>query len=78
MAKSACPKPGKKQHTVRNSRSTVSGPVAADSSPTGEVLGEKMAGTQDLASAFPFNTNKSAEYDPDNAPVSQVTTTPRV
>ena len=30
----------------------------------GDVLAEKMAGTQDLASAFPFNPIKSAEYDP--------------
>jgi catalase len=28
------------------------------------VLAEKAAGTEDLASAFPFNPNKPAEYDP--------------
>jgi catalase len=28
------------------------------------VLTEKMAGTQDVASAFPFNPIKKAEYDP--------------
>ena len=31
------------------------------------MLAEKVAGTQDLASAFPFNPNKGAEYDPDAA-----------
>ena len=31
------------------------------------MLAEKVAGTQDLASAFPFNPNKAAEYEPDAA-----------
>ena len=30
----------------------------------GDALAEKAAGTQDVASAFPFNAIKSAEYDP--------------
>ena len=64
MAKSTRrPTPAKKS-TVRNSRATVSGPAAPDSSGTGDALAEKMAGTQDVASAFPFNAIKSAEYDP--------------
>ena len=67
MAKSARPKNGTKQSTARNSRATVSGPAAPDSSGSGDVLAEKMAGTQDVALAFPFNPNKSAEYDPDAA-----------
>ena len=47
---------------------TAAPPSAARRRPTalatGDVLAEKMAGTQDLASAFPFNPIKSAEYDP--------------
>jgi catalase len=67
MAKSARPKNGTKQSTPRTSRTTVSGPAASDSSGSDDVLAEKMAGTQDVALAFPFNPNKSAEYDPDAA-----------
>jgi catalase len=59
-------KPSKKT-TTRNSRTTVSGPAAPDSSGTGDVLAEKAAGTQELASAFPFNPHKGAEYDPEAA-----------
>ena len=33
----------------------------------GDIVAEKAAGTQNVASAFPFNPNKSAEYDPDAA-----------
>jgi catalase len=65
-AKPARRKPSKKT-TTRNSRATVSGPASPDSSGTGDVLAEKVAGTQDLASAFPFNPNKAAEYDPEAA-----------
>src|SRR5688572_272558 len=53
--------------TVRNSRATVSGPAEPGASGAGDILAEKAAGTQDLASAFPFNPNKAAEYDPDAA-----------
>ena len=53
-----------KNRTARNSRATVSGPAAPDNSGTGDALAEKMAGTQDVASAFPFNRIKSAEYHP--------------
>jgi catalase len=59
--------PQKKKSAVRNSRASVSGPAAPDSSSTGDVLAEKTAGTQDVASAFPFNPIKSAEYDPASA-----------
>jgi len=52
---------------VRNSRATVSGPAKPDSTPVADLLAEKLSGTQDLASAFPFNPNKPAEYDPDAA-----------
>ena len=64
MAKSTRRPTRAKNSTQRNSRATVSGPAAPDSTGTGDALAEKMAGTQDVASAFPFNPIKSAEYDP--------------
>ena len=68
MAKSSrSVKSAKKKSTVRNSRSTVSGPAVPDASGFGDILAEKAAGTQDAASAFPFKPNKAAEYDPDAA-----------
>ena len=67
MAKSARPKNGTKQSAARTSRATVSGPGVPDSPGSGDVLAEKMAGTQNVALAFPFNPNKSAEYDQDAA-----------
>src|SRR6186713_2546531 len=60
-------KTAKNQSNVRNSRTTVSGPTAPDASGAGDIAAEKAVGTQDLASAFPFNPNKAAEYDPDAA-----------
>jgi catalase len=45
----------------------VSGPAEPDTSPAGDILAEKTAGTQDVASAFSYNPNKAAEYDPDAA-----------
>ncbi|MEP6915714.1 MAG: catalase, partial [Acidobacteriota bacterium] len=67
MAKSSRPKTTKNKSTVRNSRTTVSGPAKPDASGAGDIVAEKAAGTQDLASAFPFNPNKAAEYDPEAA-----------
>src|SRR6187399_1240985 len=74
MAKSSRPSSGsrqsktskgsKDQSTVRNSRTTVSGPAEPDASGRGDVAAEKAAATQDVASAFTFNPNKAAEYDP--------------
>jgi len=65
MAKSSrAVKSPKNKSTVRNSRATVSGPAQPDASGPGDILAEKAAGTQDVASAFPFNPNKPAEYDP--------------
>jgi catalase len=65
MAKSSrSSKASKKQSTVRNSRTTVSGPADPDASGAGDVAAEKAAATQDVASAFAFNANKTAEYDP--------------
>jgi catalase len=68
MAKSSTSaKTPRNKGTVRNSRTTVSGPAEPDASGAGDILAEKAAATQDLASAFPFNPNKAAEYDPDAA-----------
>ena len=67
MAKSPRPKTSQKQKSAGNTRATVSGPAAPVSSGTRDVLAERMAGTQALASAFLFNPNKGAEYDPESA-----------
>ena len=67
MAKSTRPKTSQKQKSAGNTRATVSGPAAPVSSGTRDVLAERMAGTQALASAFLFNPNKGAEYDPESA-----------
>jgi catalase len=74
MAKSSRPSNGSKRsksaagsrekNTLRNSRSTVSGPAEPDASGRGDLAAEKAAATQDVASAFTFNPNKAAEYDP--------------
>ena len=47
----------------------MSGPANPDSatSSTSDDLAAKAAGTQELASSFPFNANKPLEYDPDAA-----------
>ena len=68
MAKSSrSSKTPKNKSAVRNSRTTVSGPAKPDASGAGDIVAEKAAGAQDVASAFPFNPNKAAEYDPDAA-----------
>ena len=60
MAKSSqSAKTLKNKSTVRNSRTTVSGPAEPDASGAGDILAEKAS--------FPFNPNKAAEYDPDEA-----------
>jgi catalase len=49
-------------------RATVSGPaVSSITSDTSDDLAAKVAGSAELAAAFPFNTNKPLEYDPDAA-----------
>jgi catalase len=66
MAKSSRrAKTAKNKSTVRNSRTTVSGPADPDASGAGDIVAEKAAGTQDVASTFLFNPNKAAEYNPD-------------
>src|SRR6478735_7932715 len=60
-------KTSRNKSTVRNSRTTVGGPAEPDTSGTGDIVADKASGTEDVASAFPFNPNKAAEYDPDAA-----------
>ena len=68
MSKSKRPARGaRKQSTVRNSRTTVSGPAQPDRSGRGDIAAEKAAGTQQTAAAMPFNRIKRAEYDPSAA-----------
>ena len=55
MAKSSRPAKTKNKSTVRNSWATVSGPAEPGASAGGDIVDEKSAGTQDVASAFPFN-----------------------
>jgi catalase len=65
MAKSTqSTKTPKKASTVRNSRATVSGPARLDTSGIDDMLATKVAGTQDLAAAMPYNRTKAQEYDP--------------
>jgi catalase len=61
------PKTKNPKTTIRKSRATVSGPASASGPVTGDILAEKAAATDELASAFPYNSNKAAEYDPDAA-----------
>ena len=56
--------PKKPTDAVRTSRTTVSGPAEPAPAPSHDDVAAKVAGTQELASAFPFNANKAAEYDP--------------
>ena len=68
MAKSKKSRPEPPSAIDPNSRATVSGP--ADPKPlvdSADDLTAKMAGTQQLSAAQPFNTNKPLEYDPDAA-----------
>ena len=68
MAKSSrSSKTPKNKNAVRNSRATVSGPAKPDASGARDLAAEKAAGAQEVASAFPFNPIKAAEYDPDAA-----------
>src|SRR4030095_17012193 len=68
MAKSKKRRPDAPLAIDPNSRATVSGPAQpqplVDSS---DDLTAKMAGTQQLSAAQPFNANKPLEYDPDAA-----------
>jgi len=57
----------RKKTTIRNSRTTVSGPAEPDASGDGDVVAEKAAATQKAAAAVAFNANKAAEYDPNAA-----------
>ncbi|NOT44232.1 MAG: catalase [Acidobacteria bacterium] len=60
---SASARRAKDTRAVRQSRATVSGPAEPDASGAGDIVAAKVAGTEDLASAMPFNAIKAAEYD---------------
>jgi catalase len=50
---------------ARSTRATVSGPASPPPLPVlTDDLAAKVAGTEELASAMPFNANKALEYDP--------------
>ena len=65
------PSPSKKKNIKPNpeARSTVSGPARPSTDPadTSDDLAAKVAGTEELAAAFPYNANKPLEFDPDAA-----------
>ena len=68
MAKSKKPRPDTPLAIDPNSRATVSGP--ADPKPlvdSSDDLTAKMAATQQLAAALPFNANKALDYDAEAA-----------
>src|SRR5688572_13347031 len=68
MAKSKKPRPDTPLPIDPNSRATVSGP--AEPKPlidSPDDLTAKMAGSQQLAAAQPFNANKPLEYDSEAA-----------
>ena len=68
MAKSKKTRPEPPSVIDPNSRATVSGPAEPQplvDSP--DDLTAKMAGTQQLSAAQPFNANKPLEYDPEAA-----------
>ena len=65
MAKSNSSSPGGPANADPNSRATVSGPARpAPLQDSPDDLTAKMAGTEALAAAIPFNANKPLEYDP--------------
>ena len=65
MAKSRSETSRKSTRPRAESRNTVSGPAAPQGSPaSADLLEAKVAGTDELASAMPFNANKPREYDP--------------
>jgi catalase len=56
-------KPGRTARTIGNGATTIAGPAHPGIAPGGDVAAAKAAATQELASAFRFNTNKASEYD---------------
>jgi catalase len=68
-SKKARSRPAKRVLTPNpEARATVSGPAEPSLSPDSpDNLAAKVAGTQELAAAFPYNANKPFEFDPDAA-----------
>src|SRR3954451_2903544 len=53
---------------LAKSKTTVGGPAKPELSPdSNDDLNAKVTGTEELASSFPYNAIKAAEYDPDAA-----------
>ncbi len=48
--------------STTSARSTVSGPARGSKRGSSDALAEKMAGTEELVAAMPFNPNKAGEY----------------
>ena len=65
------PAPSKKKAIKPNpeARATAGGPARPSTAPKdkSDDLAAKVAGTEELAAAFPYNANKPAEFDPDAA-----------
>jgi catalase len=66
------PPPSSRKKAIKpnpEARASVSGPARPSTDPadTSDDLAAKMAGTEELAAAFPYNANKPLEYDPDAA-----------
>ncbi|MFC5499851.1 catalase [Caenimonas terrae] len=71
--------PGKARTAAKSAaRNTDSGPAGAQPGPAGDLPSEKMAQTQELAAAFPFNANKPLEHGAKNGmnPPAGQTATP--
>src|SRR4051812_40964305 len=62
--KSSGSSPGRvKGATATSAKSTVGGPSRRDKRPDlGDAADQKLAGTQELVAAMPFNPNKAGEY----------------
>ena len=61
---------GKKSAPMSNkaaSRNTASGPSHPSPAPANDALAEKVAATEELAAAIPYNSNKPGEFGHDNA-----------
>jgi hypothetical protein len=62
-----CSAKAKTHNAFRNSTTTVSGPAEPEASAHADLVAEKLAARQAVASAFTFNSNKAGEYDPNAA-----------
>src|SRR5678816_4558981 len=70
--RSTDPKPSEKGRSVAqtSARSTVSGPANGGGNSSSDAATAKMAGTEALAAAFPFNAAKASEFGADAQPAT--------